>query len=571
MSDILQQITDAGIRTDGEKTPVLKALPQYRNNYGFYHIVADKWELVFIKGVYRDNIRALKGKADITDKKLNELAQMLSDAERCLRRPATVMLAHEEDMFYIVSAETTDMPFLSADMRNPQIPQPVTSVELSLGKSAEASGKHLFSRNPFSSLFGDTVSPFAYSVLEALPEIMNPLFMSAEIKTHAPSIKTFFGRVYMNMTNFETIMSAFYTKADTMYLNFIPAIYNKLEKPSFEIPKLSALKMSDEEIVQTMDELEADAVAMDQSVLLSEKFVEAIGLSVMTWEMIYICLWHSFAKIHKALGTDIDGTLRHVYKTCPAGILNNSGSIMPYFDPAFAPVEMKSAEIETLPCEEMHKTLPASKRILLSKGRYAELMADFHKYISMRDRMYLIMSKTAESVRNILLKAAEKLLNDNIINEKNDIFFFEMKEINNIINDEFFGNIPFTLNFRRWQTARFGAMCLPNYLFEKDVRECMDIAEKQIEGSKEHKNIPCVSFFHRDTETNDYLCSSGVPPAETFMAKGRDAVITESASLFSHIMQYCAATDTPLYTGARFAPLLIKGQKIKTGKDHIAI
>ncbi len=74
-------------------------------------------------------------------------------------------------------------------------------------------------------------------------------------------------------------------------------------------------------------------------------------------------------------------------------------------------------------------------------------------------------------------------------------FFFEVSEIKNIIGDEFYGNIPFTTNFRRWQNARFSALCLPFNLYEKDVEDAERIALTQIEKINEREAYTMLSSF----------------------------------------------------------------------------
>lgn len=571
MEDILQSISNAGIKTDAEKQPDIHAAPSYRGNFGFYHIISGDWETLIVKGVFKGNIRRISGECPFDDRKLNELAQTLSDVERCLRRPAKTHIYNNEGTFYVCSAEALDYTPLPADARDFDIKSPLTPVEESLGRSSGTNEKHLFIKSPFSSLLNETISPYAFSIIEAMPDVLSPLFMSADIKTLSPSVKPFFCRILMNCANVETILSAFYAKADFFYLNYLPSIYKTIKKPSFDVPKISALHLADGELANTIEDIERTADNMTESSLFSDEFFEIPALSVMAWEIAAISMWHSFTEFMKSTGLDFEDAMRHIYKTRSGGLLRYEGKIMPVLDPAAKPVTLKPLDITCEPSEAMYAKLPSMKRLILSKGKYASLLTACHKALEDTDRVYLALSGLIMKMRETLLETGRRLVENRVLTDENDIFFFEHKEIHNIVSDSFYGNVPFTLNFRRWQSSRFASVCLPGYLYEKDVENYKEIAEKQISKSLTEKQIPCLSFFHRSLETDNFICRHGFSIADIKDAQKADIVIAEGASLFSYIAQFCAAADKPLYTGARFAALLTEGKKIGTGTDFLTM
>ena len=72
MNELLKKIEDAGIKVcDGQKDTTVTVYPFYRDNFGFFHICADKWESILVKGVYKDNIRQIKGEPEFESKKIN--------------------------------------------------------------------------------------------------------------------------------------------------------------------------------------------------------------------------------------------------------------------------------------------------------------------------------------------------------------------------------------------------------------------------------------------------------------------------------------------------------------------
>lgn len=571
MEDLLQSISNAGIKTDAEKQPDITVAPSYRGNFGFYNVTAENWETVIVKGVFKGNIRHVKGECPFDDRKLNELAQMLSDVERCLRRPAMTHIYNNDGTFYVCSAEAEDYIALPADARDSAIKSPLTPVEESLGRSSGINEKHLFIKSPFASLLNETISPYAFSIIESMPDLFSPLFMSADIKTLSPSVKPFFCRIFMNCANIETILSAFYSKADFFYLNYLPSIYKTIKKPSFDVPKISVLKLAEGELQNTIEDIERTEENMTESSLFSEEFLEIPALSVMAWEIAAIGTWHTFTDFIKSTGLDYEDAMRHIYKTRAGGLLRFNGEIMPVLDPAVKPVVLEPLDIPLEPIEAMYAKLPSMKRLMLSKGRYSALLAACHTSLDDTDKVYLALSKLIMKIRGTLLETGKRLVENRVLTDENNIFFFEHKEIQNIIADSFYGNVPFTLNFRRWQSSRFASVCLPGYLYEKDVENYKDIAEKQMTKSETEKTIPCMAFFHRQLETDNFVCRHGFSIADIKDVQKADIVIAEGASLFSYIAQFCAAADKPLYTGARFAPLLTKGKKIKTGNDFLTM
>jgi len=571
MEDILQSISNAGIKTDAEKQPDIFSTPSYRGNFGFYHISSEDWETLIVKGVFKGNIRRISGECPFDDRKLNELAQTLSDVERCLRRPAKTNIYNNDGTFYVCSAEALSYMPLPADARDFDIKSPLTPVEESLGRSSGTNEKHLFIKSPFASLFNETISPYAFSIIEAMPDVMNPLFMSADIKTLSPSVKPFFCRILMNSANVETILSAFYAKADFFYLNYLPSIYKTIKKPSFDVPKISALHLAEGELENTIEDIERTADNMTSETLFNDEFFEIPALSAMAWEIAVINMWHAFTEFMKSTGLDYEDALRHIYKTRSGGLLRYDGEIMPVLDPAAKPVTLKPLNLPCESAETMHGKLPSMKRLMLTKGKYAALLAACHKTLDDTDKVYLALSKLIMKIRETLLATGRGLVENRVLTDENDVFYFEHKEIQNIVADSFYGNIPFTLNFRRWQSSRFASVCLPGYLYEKDVENYKDIAEKQMTKSEKDGTIPCMAFFHRELETDNFVCRHGFSIADIKDAQQADIVIAEGASLFSYIAQFCAATDKPLYTGARFASLLTKDKKIKTGNDFLTM
>lgn len=572
MNTLLELISQSGIKTSEEtEKGNIKAEPHYRGNCGFYHLIGDNWELTFIKGVYKSNISIVKGESPYSKKIMNNIAQGLADIERSLRKPVSISLYVDDNSYVVTSAEVYTPEKNRGDKRDPFIKSPLTPVEKSLGKGDRTNSKHLFIRAPFAEIAPETLSPAAMSIASVMPDVLNPLFMSCSIKTQSPSIKLLFGRLYMNLANAETILPAFKQTTDMFTLNFAPSVFKTIKKPSFGVPDDSDLNITDAEILDALKEVKEISATLKPEDIFEDNFAELTALCVMLWEMIYVRLWKSFAGVHKLIGRDISETLRHIYMTRSESILEqNFDSIATDIDPASAMTCINGIELNRLSTDEMFSKLSTAKRITLSKSKYAEKLKEAHRFLKLRDDAYITIMDLSGKLHEFLLRTGKDFTENSMLTAPEDIFFFEMSEIKSILGDEFFGNIPFTINFRKWQGERFAAMCMPYNLYEKDVERSDEIAAAQLKASEESSTLPCISFFHKDIQGDNYVVKKSWRLDDIKDASGKEAVLTESASIFSFIAEYCAVTETPLYTGARFAGLLLTGQNISTAKDCIA-
>ena len=569
MNTLIEQLIESGIKTGTEKPADVTAFPHYRGNSGFYHIIGNDWEIFLIKGVYKDSHRDIKGKSPFDKKTINNMAQILADTERNLRKPLVLKMYEDDGKFYVTKAEEYKGEF---DLkRDPHITAPLTTVERSLGKGDIISDKHLFIRTPFAEITPEVLSPVAMSLLSGIPDVLNPLFISCSIKTQSPSIKLLFGRLYMNMINIETIMPAFKATPDLFMMNFAPTLFRSVKKPLFGTPDDSDLKISDVEIEEALQDVTKAIEDLKPEDMFGDDFLEIPALLTMTWEMVYIRLWKAFTAFHKLLGKDIDNTLVHIYKTRKDTLLNlDIADVSENIDPASDSGDFKGLGLEHLSIEEMYKSLGSAKRLTTNKGKYINRLKECHQYLKLRDDVYLSLMKLTGKLRSYLDEYSRKMLEDSMITEVDSIFNFELKEISNIINDNFYGNIPFTVNFRKWQVARFNAMCMPYNIYERDVEEAGSIANQQIENSQEAGNIRCLSYFYNSKTETDTVVKKCWNLLTIHEASDKQTVISEAGSMFSFIAEYCAVTDKQFYSGARFADILLKDKKISLSKDLIA-
>jgi hypothetical protein len=571
MNNIIQKLKDAGLKTAEEPYKLkLTVSPCYNDNFGFFHVTADDWSLIFLKGVFKDNIRMLNGDCKIEGKKLNELAQLASDAEKCLKSLLTLYVSmNSDDKFFIFDATLYEYPAKKQDKRDYHIPKPLTSVEMSLAKSDFCPDRYLFIQQPFTEIFPDVLSPFMMSVVSKVPDILNPLFMSSSIKTLSPSIKMLYGRVYMNMTNAQTVIPAFYQKSDFFLANFAQNPFLKLTKPVFDTPDDKDIKVSDSEIEEALKDISTAIDSLSAEDMFTEDFYELPALIAMAWEMVYIRLWKSFTIAHKMLGKSIDDTLRHIYKTRADSLLCFENRLHTKSDPSCEASLIPPLCPERLSMDELYNSLPAMKKLSLSRVKYSGKISEAHKYLHMRDELYVLISSFVGKLKGFLTDYSAKMVSDNMLSNADDIFCFEVGELKNIMQDEYFGNIPFTVNFRKWQNERYKALCMPYYVYEKDIENSFDLSQRQIEKYLHSRQIPCISLFHREIQTSEYAAAQAFDLKRLSDIGECEAVIAESASFFSYAAEYCAVKEIPLYTGVRYAGILLNSG-IKTAKNSIS-
>lgn len=573
MNELMKKIEQSGAKVCSETlNNPLTIYPHFRDNAGFFHIKGPDFETAVIKGVYKDNIRTLTGECPLDSGSLSSLAQISADTERSLRYPVILKVCFDdENKPHIFDADIYIAEHRKTDKRDPHIESPLTKVEKSLGKAEFISDHHLFCRNPFAEIFPDTLSPALMSLISEVPDILNPLFASCSIKTKSPSVSIMFGRLYMNITNTETIIPAFRQATDFFNFNYAPSLYRKIKKPSFGIPDDSDLKISDKEILEAIEDIKLSTDDILPEDIYGDDFAELPALAVMTWEMLYIRMWKSFTAMSKILGRDFSTALKTIYSTRSDTILNSDISgIHSTFDPSVPADEFRSLNIEHVTKEDAYRSLPASRRLTLSRSRFYEKLDACHKYLKLRDELFTLCSKLTAEIRRMLLETGGSFVKDSMLTDADDIFFFEMNEIKKILSDEYFGNIPFTIGFRKWQNARFSAMCLPNLLYGKDIKKAGELSQAQMDRSRREKIIPCIGLNHKETVTDNYAVHRSYSLTDIHKSAEKELMIAESASIFSYIAEYAFATDTPLYTGARFAALLLKDKKITTSENGIS-
>ncbi|MCX8084744.1 MAG: hypothetical protein N3C60_07495 [Calditerrivibrio sp.] len=538
----------------------------YKGNRGFFHIFCDTFNILLIKSIHKDFVRVLSGVVDLDDRILSRISDFLSNIERNHSFDLMVEFSIFGDDFIIKGLKddlaTKDMiPF-------GEIKSPLTGVEYSLFKDSSIE-KNLYSNTIFSGFFPDTLTYFTSSLLKKHSEIFSPLFVHANFKTYTPSIKIIFNKPYFNMRN-ASIWGATLNVGDYFYdINFAQHLFVK--KDYKKIPKLDSyeLNITFDEIKSILDEIREYLVSFDDEKIFSEHYTQLLSLIVMCEEMNFLLL---MGRLCFLLDTfrDLDNTLMFIYKTRRHNPLSNSKiKVCEYFD---LNTEVRFVEIpsfEPVDVEDFLKEISSIKRVFYKK-KILEAVEHLHNGLDVRDELFVIRNNLMIKTKEIVDKIASRLMENMQIKKKDDIYYLELDEIKQILDNNFYGNVAFNIYFRKAQMDRFKIQFVPPEIYEGDIDRVEEIADnlvKRLFALNTHKT---VTFFYKDDVKNyKILPSSSISYVDEIISF--DGVIVNNVPLFSHFMEFCALQGKAIWSGIRIPDKVFSGRDLILKKGEIIV
>lgn len=598
MEDMLKKIEELGIKVmnpseNGEfayegknydmpaETLVITLETVYEDNAGLVGLFCGDFCAVLLKGVYKDFVRLIEGEPVIEPARMVKLAETAVNIEKGLDTPVRigVLLAGDDKRYVFRAEEIRPADKLKYDRRLSKVPAALSSVEYTLSQNEGVPEKTLYGRGMLSGVFPETLSPFALSLAKTVPDLFNPLMISVNVKTSSPSLACICGKPFINTANIGHICTTAGTTQDYYLLNYAPWIYVKNTKSSFSHPDLKIFAINDEEIKEGIEDIKSAEITKE--FLFSENFTEFLALCAMTTQLIHMKTWEAFTRCY-ALLKDTETLLKFVFLTREKSLLDSPFDMPPFLDPIYPSIKsevrrtFKHADFDGL-----FASLPASKRFLLNKDKLRRSVSELHSCLDLRDEITSAAFGVSASLHRLLLTFGNEMLEGRLIKNAADVFAFDLSDLKNFYNDEYYGNIPVTLWFKKWQGERTAAQFVPYDIYEKDISEIPSIVKKML--SKKQTEIPCISFCHEDYEglgcapvhltdkLTDIALVRNLPPAMLHCLDGCRAVVTDTAPLFSYLTEYCIRTGTPLYAGIRFAGLIADGKRIKLCGDKIEI
>ena len=458
-------------------------------------------------------------------------------------------------------------------MRLKKPARPLSSVEYSINRNEVLSEKILYLAAPFAENFPHTMSPLMQDMAKEVDNILNPLFMSAGFKTLVPSVRILLGRIYVNSKNIETVSHALNANTDFFFLNFAPRIFNKLKKPKTTEPKLSLIDINPDEIDEALSELEAVTESITQEDLFGEDLMQAEALFFMAYEMIYLKIWQCAARGY-SYTRDWGAAMKFFYKTRPDSLLYTGYSAPKFFDIANSKT-FKGPDLSMSPVEfkDAYEAAGIKAGVMFPKKKLEKTAQEMHEYLGRKDRLFKAANKFCLHLHSLFLNIGEKLVADNIFDEAGDIFYFEKAEIKKLAAHEYNGNVPFTKSFRKAQYLRCSAQVMPHELYEKDIERIGKLGREVLQKSEAESRIAVHPLYEKEYTggADSYLSALCVPYGELGSLADKEAVVVEHCSMFSALAEYCALTDKPLFTGARFAPLITNSNRLEIKDGYATI
>lgn len=581
--NIYEVAESLGIGLDGkiDNQSVVRVESHFEGNDGYYYVIDEANEYLLFKGIHKDFVRILKGEKLHKEKIYSKISDMMSQIAKNVDYPFYGEFQINEKPVLIKLEKMQEANHISSDKRRFVIRRPLSTVEYNMGKDDFASDKMIYSKGLTADLFPETLSPITASMLKKVLDIINPFFMHANFKTFSPSIKLMFNKLYINYSSVELIFRTLKMDESFLQLNYAPYLYSKNKKVKLKSPNMKLLDISTAEVDEFMLDIKNRIKDLTFKDLTEDSFHELLSMIVMCGILIFFLMIDSFISTRHKLSSWSE-TLKFIYKTRENSIFSSvKGDQFPkYFDIFSEMTSVSFGQIsKPVAVNLLLEQLPLKTRILHKKN-ILKLVEDAHFALGMRDELFIETCNLVAKVKDILIQTGNSLIKDRKFSDVNDLKYFDIDELKDIVNDNYFGNIPFAKYFKYWQTERFKMQAMPSEIYEKDIGETPDVIGKLYNKLGNLKDISCVSYFHKDIEG---ICSSmenrdgpivvarTIPFVELDKIRDAKAVVVENCSIFSFLTEYAAIMDIPVYTGVRFAPLLLDGKSIFTAENKIVV
>lgn len=587
--EILDKLKSAGLNVaNGGETPVVTyhSVPHYRNNYGFNTISSsDGFRGIIVKGVYKDFLRTMKGVCHLSENDWNETVKALNTAETTLKSPLEMSFFVDSGICFIQSAGICEKPFFDhgKDIRDYMIPRPLTGVEYVLPSSKLYDESVMVSGGFFAEYFPRVLSPLSESVFSKIPDILNPLFVSCNLKTSSPSTLSVYNNLYINMTIYEKILKTVGLNNPMFRLKYAPHLYLK-QQDKHKTGNLikSYFPVEDSEIEDIIAEMERTVVSISAASLIEESFFEYPVQFTIAYEYLDIQFQNALSILLKIFPS-ISDTLTAVFKTRENSIFYSGERKLAHYLDFIADATTVNFNLANNhePVSKYVDSLPFFKR-LKSGGQVKKTIKHLHKLLDMRDKLYLAVSEYVLKSKTAILQIGDIAVSKGKADIKEDIFYFEYEDMKRVYNDSFFGDAAQSVTFRRSQLWRYAAQAVPPEIYGADFEKSAQISEKMIVKSLELAEFEPLALHKGQTEgsitndltktdyTNEIIVAKSLYPADLPRYETAAGFILENVSPFGFAAEYAVLKDIPLYSGIRFAALVLDGAKVKIDGNKIS-
>ena len=562
-----------------ESIDIITAKFHYYGNRGYYHLSCNsKGELLILKGIFNDQIRILDGdKWDIKN-----ISTIIGDTlYKIEKHYKTCMIVYfyvtNQNLVKFVDIKNDNLIF---DQYSIKIDKPLSNPEYMSYRNKEISDDTLYYDIMDLSLLPESISYFLRSLILKYPDMLNDFFVDMGFYTHSPSLKLIANRLFFNFDSMESIFRTLKSGMDFEIYNHIPSFYLKNIYKNFTPIRSKILFHNTPGINKEISEIDEMINHINLEFIFRGNFLNLLRLFIKLHIKIYIKLCENFIKLSK-LVKDADKALELIYKTRESSFFYSKNHFeMPlFFDinqsiVTFSPVISSSPEKINTVLED----IPLIRKFIFL-SRIKKFSKGIHKLLCHRDELILLASKTIIKI-NKALNPHDKEVGP--IN-KNYLGFYEYDDLKRIFNGGYKDNLADTVRSRKWQSDRLKVQLVPKMIYEKDIEDLYLISNKLIDKYEKIKEIPCISFFHRNNKKlrasvfkdnnickNTALIVDNIPLSKFDLLRHVEAIIIEKIPSFSYLMEFAAINGLPVYTGIPFAHVLDNREVILT-KDKIIV
>ena len=550
----------------------IKIFPHYNNNFGFFTACIDDIKFIILKGQYSDNIRYISGKPSFNNAEYNILIDALFKAERVAGNPVKMTVFLTDDECFIKEAELVE-EYNKYDMRDYTIPRPLATSEYAESKSRIYDEEVILSSGYFGSFFPQVSSYFTTSIFNDLLDILNPLFVSCNLKTLSPSVVPVDGRIYINMTAFEKMMHTIGLNKSLYRRVFSPNLFLKMGISKLDKLNRSFFPVTYDEIKEVVDSLKVTASRINLQNITEKSFYDYPVQFAIVYEYITIEFMNNLSILLSKF-KNISIILNAIYKTRENSIFyREEEMILPDFLDFSSDYESVKFNVDKkVENIKIHlKSLPFFSR----KSKLKKAIKNMHKLLDLRDELYLAASAFIINSNKALLKTGELGVSKGKLNNKSEIFSLDHDEIRRLTFDTLFGETKELTAFRKWRNKRYAAQLMPPEIYAYDLSDTAHIAEDMILRYKDTEafavyglnRINCKGKVETDLTLDDYqdkiIAAYNLPITKLNNYKNAKGLVLENVSPLSYACEYAVLNNIPLWTGIRFAPLFLKNIEIE--------
>lgn len=574
-SNIYDKLKESGLKIyDNETEGIeIKIHPHYHNNTGFFHCFMDECEFIILKGQYQDNIRNIKGRHNLSNAEISELIDTIFKAETITLSTLYMEVYLLEDKCLFKKAEIFNVEPLNDDKRDYTIPRPLTSAECAEPKSRIYDEEIILSNTYFGSYFPQVSSYFSFSIFNELLDILNPIFISCNLKTSSPSIVPAYGRLFINMTGFEKMMHTIGLNRSLYRRSYAPNLFLKMGLSKMDKINRHFFPVTYNEIEDVLNNIKENTASIDASMVTNKSFYDFIVQLMIVYEYLTIEFTSNLSILLKKF-PNISLILNAVYKTRKNSIFYKDKEFnFPRYIDFAAPMEKVTFNME----EKVEKLSLHFKRfsIFTRKGKLKKAVKNMHKLLDLRDDLFITTAKFIENTKIALKNIAEIGISNERLFSENDVYFLDHDEIRRLLSNTLFGDTKDLITFRKWRNERFAALSCPPEIYGYDLADVAHIAEDMIIKGQQQEaykvyglnRIECSGKIETNLNLDDYtdkmIAAYNLPVTKLNNYKNAKGFLIENVSPFSHAAEFAVLNNIPLWTGHRFSALYLKNVAIE--------